>query len=269
MSGPIGRGFTAVDSGLPRELAPGVFWLGDCVMYEYQGSLLHGTNSAYLVTGSHASLLVDTGLPGRFGLIEAQIRQIIGEGRAPLRYAFGTHWEPPHGGATALILERWPEALYCGDPTDYGLMFPGFEDRLLAVEIGESIDLGDRRFEVHASRLHDGGSTRWGFDTATHALFSADGMAYGHMHAEGQCGHTAEEVGEALDVPRMAARFADIAFYWTQFTDVEPYIVELDRFMDELEVKLICPAHGLPVSQPASTMPRIREGIRRGARGRG
>jgi flavorubredoxin len=259
--------FTPVDSGLPRELLPGVFWLGECIQYPYKGSFVHGNNSAFLVTGSHSSLLVDTGLPGRFSLLEEQLEQIIGGGRAPLRYMFGTHWEPPHGGGTAMVLERFPDARYCGDTTDFELMYPGFADRVTPLEIGEHIDLGGREFVAHPAVFCDGRSTRWGFDTATRTLFSADGLAYGHMHAAGQCARTAEEVGEDLDVPRMTAQFADAAFYWTRFVDPSPFIDDLDRFVRELGVELICPAHGLPVSQPLTTLPRVHEGIRLGARG--
>ena len=36
---------------LPRELAPGVFWLGQCMEQPWQGETLHNYNSVYLVRG--------------------------------------------------------------------------------------------------------------------------------------------------------------------------------------------------------------------------
>ncbi len=34
---------------LPREIAPGVFWLGDCLEQEYQGRAYHSYNAAFLL----------------------------------------------------------------------------------------------------------------------------------------------------------------------------------------------------------------------------
>ena len=113
----------------------------------------------------------------------------------------------------------------------------------------------------------DGGSTRWAYDTLAHALFSADGLSYGHLHEAGQCSLTAEEAAPSLDIPGMTAMFSDAAFYWTRFTDVEPYIARLEALIDELRVQLICPAHGLPVTDVEATMPLVYEGMRMGAQG--
>jgi flavorubredoxin len=154
--------------------------------------------------------------------------------------------------------------MYCGDPTDFDLMFPGFGDRVVPLEIGDAVDLGGRDFVVYPAIFCDGRTTRWGFDTQTRTLFSADGLAYGHTHGTDQCARTAEEVGSDLDVPLMTARFADAAFQWTRFVDVDPFIAELDRFVCELSVELFCPSHGLPLT--VSTLPRIYEGIRLGAK---
>ena len=55
---------------LPRELTPGVFWLGQCLEQLYRGRILHGYNSTYLVTGEHSSLLVEGGHPQDLPVIE-------------------------------------------------------------------------------------------------------------------------------------------------------------------------------------------------------
>ena len=46
MAATTGPLFTPIDAGLPRELAPGVFWLGECLRYKFQDTFLHGANSA-------------------------------------------------------------------------------------------------------------------------------------------------------------------------------------------------------------------------------
>jgi len=43
---------------LPREIASGVFWLGDCLEQQYQGRAYHSYNAAFLVCGSEASMCV-------------------------------------------------------------------------------------------------------------------------------------------------------------------------------------------------------------------
>ena len=42
-------------SSLPRELAPGVFWLGDCLEQPFKGKIYHAYNAAFLVIGSKSS----------------------------------------------------------------------------------------------------------------------------------------------------------------------------------------------------------------------
>ena len=65
-------------SSLPRELAPGVFWLGDCLEQPFKGKIYHAYNAAFLVIGSKSSLLVETGHPKDFPLIEKQIKTVFG-----------------------------------------------------------------------------------------------------------------------------------------------------------------------------------------------
>jgi hypothetical protein len=43
---------------LPREIAPGVFWIGDCLAQRHKGKIYHGYNAAFL------GLLVLVGVAG-------------------------------------------------------------------------------------------------------------------------------------------------------------------------------------------------------------
>tara|TARA_Y100000814_G_C12227133_1_gene366983 strand:- start:32 stop:301 length:270 start_codon:yes stop_codon:yes gene_type:complete len=82
---------------LPREIAPGVFWLGDCLEQPFRGKIYHSYNAAYLIVGSEASLLVETGHPKDFPLIEKQMSDVLSNSNAPpLKYLFITHQETPH-----------------------------------------------------------------------------------------------------------------------------------------------------------------------------
>ena len=65
----------------------------------------------------------------------------------------------------------------------------------------------------------------------------------------------------------MTAVFAEVTLPWPRLTDMEPYIRRLDELvLRELDVALIAPTHGLPISDPRGTLPRIREGLRLGGR---
>ena len=46
---------------MPREIASGVFWIGDCLLQRHKGKVYHGYNAAFLVAGDDASILVETG----------------------------------------------------------------------------------------------------------------------------------------------------------------------------------------------------------------
>ena len=68
---------------MPRELKPGIFWLGGCLEQEHFGKTYHSYNAAFLIAGEEASLLVDTGHPKDFPLVERQLTSLL-KTRAPL-----------------------------------------------------------------------------------------------------------------------------------------------------------------------------------------
>src|SRR6266540_548100 len=47
----------AMTNKMPREIAPGVFWIGDCLAQRHKGKIYHGYNAAFLVAGETASCL--------------------------------------------------------------------------------------------------------------------------------------------------------------------------------------------------------------------
>jgi flavorubredoxin len=150
----------------------------------------------------------------------------------------------------------------CGDVRDYHLYFPGLAERFRQTEVGERLDLGGSEFVFVDPVIRDLDATLWGFDTRRRTLFPGDGFAYSHFHDAGQCGLVAEETPE-LDFEGMAATFAERALYWMVFTDMEPYIERLDALISaELDVRLIAPTHGMPITDPARTCPRIYDGLR-------
>lgn len=89
---------------LPREIAPGIFWLGECMKLTYQGRPLHAYNSAFLLVGDDASMLIETGHPEQLPVLEAQLDALLQQGLPELRYTFVTHTETPHASGLGRLL---------------------------------------------------------------------------------------------------------------------------------------------------------------------
>lgn len=245
---------------LPRELAPGLFWLGECLGTMFRGRVYHGYNSSFVVAGEDASLLVEAGFPRDAATVDRQLDALAADGVPPIRYVFVTHQETPHASGLGRLLGRYPDALAIGDMSDYHLAFPRFADRLRWLRVGDEIDLGGTSFVAVEAVIRDLNTTLWGFDTRHRALFCGDGFAFAHFHDEGHCGCVAEEARN-MDFPEMSALVTEYALHWTGYTEMEPWADRLDALMDELGVAYVCPTHGLPVTDVRGTGPLIREGL--------
>jgi flavorubredoxin len=248
---------------LPRELAPGVHWLGDCFIWPVRPGHQqeHAYTATYLVQGEERSLLVDTGHPNDWVPLQRQLDQLEAAGMAPIEWLFVTHPEVTHAGNLKRLLDRYPGARMCGDTRDHQLIFPDYTDRFRHVAVGEEIDLGGRSFEFVEAVFRDLVSSLWGYDTGERVLFTADGLGFGHYHAAEHCGKVTEEVPD-LPIQELTGEFLENALYWTRFKSVEPHIERLEALLRfEHPVRLIAPAHGSPVTRPDVTVPKIMEGL--------
>ncbi len=245
---------------LPREIAPGVFWIGGCLAQKFRGREYHGYNAAYIVVGSEASLLVETGHPKDFPEVEAHMKAVLTADRAPLKHIFITHQETPHSGGLGRVLDRYPGLTIHGDVSDYHLAFPEHADLLRPMREGDALDLGDRQFVAVEPVIRDLRTTWWGFDTGSRTLFPGDGFAYSHYHWDGHCGLVAEEAS-SLDLADVSAVFSERALYWTTMVDMTIYIDRMEALMRKLDVTVVAPTHGLPVTDLQRTFPEIRRGL--------
>lgn len=256
-----------LDGPLPRELAPGVHWLGQCQSIPYHGRMLHSYSSAYLVIGEECSAMFDQGMTCDTAVIQSQLDSLLTPDTPPLRYLFISHHESPHTGGVGRFLERYPDTIACGDVDDLHLVFPEFAHRLRPLDPGDVIDLGNTELQIVEAIFRDMPYTRWAFDARRRVLFCSDGFAYTHLHTDRHCGHLAEETVATLDLDEMTALFAYAAFHWTQYTDIEPLLARLDELLAELEVEIVAPTHGLPFSDLEVVMPEIQKGYRSGSLG--
>ena len=247
-------------NSLPREIAPGIFWLGDCLEQQHEGMTYHSYNAAFLLTGNESSILIETGHPKDFPEIERQMVEILSHDQPPLKHLFITHQETPHSGGLGRVLQNWPNITVHGDVADYHLAFPNHKSQLKNMEVGDKIDIGGRQLIAVEPVIRDLRTSLWAFDTGANTLFPGDGFAYSHYHWDGHCGRVAEEA-ESLDLKDVLAVFAERALYWTTTTDMNIYVDKLEELMDELKVEIVAPTHGLPVTDLAATMPKVREGL--------
>ncbi|WP_138415806.1 MBL fold metallo-hydrolase [Sinomonas gamaensis] len=243
-----------------RRIAEGVFWLGGCLSAYSAGEEVHYHVSSYLIVGSKATILVDTGDPAHAPLVLAQLEQAL-DGRT-LDYVFPTHPEIPHAGNLPALLQRYPGAVVVGDVRDYALHFPEFEGRLEPRRPGESIELGtdadSRPFRFVPAYIRDLENTLWGYDGGSGTLFVSDGFSFIHdvpasdagsldddepVHRPGQCRLTSGEMPLPPTVEQ-AAYGTGRALYWTKFVDVSAAFEAIERTLEELPTSFIGPAHG-------------------------
>ena len=177
-------------------------------------------------------MLVETGHPKDFPITEGQLNKLL-PGKPPLKYLFVTHQETPHCGGLGRVLTRFPDAILCGDVSDYHLAFPQHEHRMRMMKENDEIDLGGRAFRAVEPVVRDMRTTWWGFETRERVLFPGDGFAYSHYHEDHHCGLVAEEA-TSLDLQDTTAVFADLALWWTKWADMRNYCARLDHLMDRL-----------------------------------
>lgn len=253
--------------GLPRLLTDRVWWLGDCLERDHpSGARLHTYHSAYVVAGDDRAAVVDTGHPKDWAVIASQLDWLHGQGVPDIAHVVPTHPEVPHSGNAGRWLARYPSAELVGEIRDYHLIFPEYTGRMRAVGEADALDLGGATLRFVDAVIRDLIPTTWPYFVDHQVLFPGDGFAYMHEHQHGQCGRVAEEV-PALRVEEFTAMFSDAALYWTRFTDMDGPIAELDALLARHPTALIAPGHGLPILDPARTLPRVREGLRLGAEG--
>src|SRR4029078_11082941 len=173
---------TPVAQRMPREIARVLFCIGDCLAQRHKGKVYHGYNAAFLVAGNDASILVETGHPKDFPVIERHMNELFARGVAPLKYLFVTHQETPHCGGLGRVLKTFPEAILVGDVSDYHLAFPQYEHRMRSMQEGDEIDLGGRSLMAGEPVIHDLRNTWLGFDTRERVLLPGGGLGYTPYH---------------------------------------------------------------------------------------
>jgi flavorubredoxin len=253
---------------LPREIFPGLSWLGSCLevlpriqqayLKDAGNRILHAHQSFYLVTGTRATAIVDTGQPQHWPIIERQLESAL-HGRT-LDYVFPTHPEFVHFGLLPFWLAKFPKARVVGDLRNFELYFPDLVGRFDTVRPGDAIDLGGRSLLIVEAIIHDIPNSLWAYDTASGTLFASDAFAYSHAHNAGECALTSLELPANLDDVAMTI---SSALHWARYVDdVDAYFERIRAFGVEHPIRAIAPAHGSFVLNPETMMTLLPQGFR-------
>lgn len=244
---------------LPREIVPGTVWFGCCLEVHEGQKVLHNHNSCYLMIGSKATVLIDTAMPYGWGRLREELTTVLA-GR-PLDYIFPTHPEAPHMGNTGPLMAEYPELQLVGDLRNYHLYYPDAQDRFRPMKAGERLDLGGRTLMMVEAAVHDLPNTLWGYDPDEQVLFVSDAYPYTHEHEAGQCGLTSEELPEPIR-PEDTSVVISRALNWARYVESEIVIDHLHAFLKRHPAKVIAPAHGGVITNPAEITRVFEIGLR-------
>ncbi len=140
---------TPVAQRMPREIAPGVFWIGDCLAQRHKGKSYHGYNAAYLVAGDRrldpGRDRASEGFSGHRAAPERAVRPRRGAAQISVRH--------PPGDAALRRPRPHPEKLSrCALGRRRQRLSPG----LPAIRTPHAFDAGGRRDRSRRPHL-DGG----------------------------------------------------------------------------------------------------------------
>jgi flavorubredoxin len=260
----------SVAPGLPREIAPSIFWLGGCLELKARGEHVHLFNSAFLLRDVERALLLDTGHVNHWSTIERQVRELLGD--RPLDYVLPTHPEIAHSGSIPHLLGLYPHLTIAGAVRDYRWYYPQHAGSLLELAPGGSLDLGDLELRVLPAPLKDMPASVWGYETTRKVLFVGDAFAYVHprpelahvdepVHRVGECGLLDSELPGPITTAD-AELTTRSALTWSRWADASPFFDALDRLLADNPTDLIAPAHGSVITKIDAVLAVMRESFR-------
>ncbi len=142
----------------PRKITECVSFLGaqdfDRRLFDELIPLPDGTSyNAYLVRGSEKTALIDAVDPAKLAVLMDQLN-----GVEKLDYLIVQHVEQDHSGSVPAVLNRYPNATVITTPKARPMLVDHLHidpERIVTVEDGETLSLGDRTLEfIHAPWVH-------------------------------------------------------------------------------------------------------------------
>ena len=141
-----------------RRITDNVLFLGaqdfDRRLFDELIPLPDGTSyNAYLIRGSEKTALIDAVDPEKIDVLQAQLAEV-----RDIDYLIVQHVEQDHSGSVPWVLERYPNAQILTTPKAKPMLVDHLHvdpERIVTVEDGETLALGDRTLEfIHAPWVH-------------------------------------------------------------------------------------------------------------------
>ena len=235
-----------------RRISESVSWMGaidwDRRLFDSLIPLPDGTSyNAYLVRGSEKTVLLDTVDPAMADVLLSQLADV-----PRVDYLVAHHAEQDHSGTIPRVLERYGDAKVLTTPKGKGMLIDLLgipESRVIAVEDGEVVSLGDKTLEfIYAPWVH------WPETMVTYLqeeriLFSCDFFG-SHLAT------TDLYVTDEARVYEAAKRYyAEIMM---------PFRKIIQKNLDKVcsrDISLIAPSHGPIYNRPAFIVDAYRDWV--------
>ncbi len=237
-----------------RQIRPGIYSVGavdwDRRLFDALIPLPDGTSyNSYLVRGSDKTALIDAVDPAMRDTLLGNLDQL---GVDRIDYVIANHAEQDHSGALVQISEAYPEAQIIVTPRCKGMLVDHLaipEDRLVTVDDGETISLGDRTLEfIHAPWVH-WPETMLTYLREDRVLFPCD-LFGSHLATTDLFVTDEERVYEAAK-----RYYAEIMM---------PFRMIIQKHLEKLtgyEIELIAPSHGPMYDRPEFIIDAYRDWI--------
>jgi flavorubredoxin len=237
-----------------RKINSRVWWVGaidwDRRLFDELIPLPDGTSyNSYLIKGSEKTALIDTVDPPMKDVLMSRLDDCKVKS---IDYVITHHGEQDHSGSLPAVLERFPGAEVVCTPrckTMMGDLLHIPERKIIAVDDGETIFLGDRTLEfIHAPWVH------WPETMLTYVkedkiLFPCD-LFGSHLAASDLYVTDEAQVYEASK-----RYYAEIMMPFR--SNIEKHLERLKGY----DIKLICPSHGPLHQKPSFIMDAYRHWV--------
>lgn len=235
-----------------RKIADNVCWMGavdwNRRLFDSLVPLPDGTSyNAYLVRGSEKTALLDSVDPAKSDVLLSQL-----DGLDRIDYIVAQHAEQDHSGSIPLVLGKHPNAKVIASPKAKSMLVDLLclpEDRIVTVEDGETLSLGDKTLEfIHTPWVH------WPETMCTYLhengiLFSCDFFG-SHLATTD------------LFVTDQAAVYEAAKRYYAEI--MMPFRSIIRKNLAKVEthdIKMIAPSHGPVYDQPRFILDAYRDWI--------
>lgn len=223
----------------PQEIVKDIYWVG---ALEWNERYIHGmsmpdgsTNNSYLILDEKITL-IDTCQHPHFSELLERVSRVTDPSK--IDYIVSNHSEKDHAGSIIEMLKIAPNAkVVTSFPNGEKILKTYLPEtaEIMPVKTGDTLNIGKRELQfVHTPMVH------WPDNMVTYSaydkiLFSND--AFGQFFA------TSKRFDDEVGIPR-ALEFAT-SYFANIITPFVPQTKKALEAVNELDIDLICPAHGV------------------------